>query len=864
MPAPRTLKRRAPGEDAFQCQMSYPAPPTPSASSSASALGAGPTQTISFAPNITPITYTAPPPGEDDDLAAIASPPSALFPDPADHPPGTHAPAAPGVYQPAAKRRRKGRPGKPVSPSASASASSPSPADPAASPADASSPSAPPDACASPTPAHIPRPPNAFILFRSSFIRSQHVSAATEGNHGTLSKIVGMLWHALSYEERQVWQAKARRALAEHRRMYPGYSFRPAKGAAPRESAPLPSAAEKAAAAKAKAASPAPANAAATTTTKDDSAAPAPAPAKRRTRAVGPRDVARCERIAALLARGLKGAALEAAMREFDATREPERFEARFEAPLTALQFAPGRGAGKREQEEERREGRSAEAEAPKEAPAQETQTRPPLLAARPVQPLRAIRRSSSAPLLDAEQTAAVRRQSTFMPAPSPVSAAPAYAQHHLHEQYVQPYAQQQQQQQQYTEQHGPQQIRQARKRSASSSPPVRTRGLPLAYHHVAPVFPPYQHQQQQPFDMDFHHHQQQQQPYALQIDTNFAHHHQQQQQMYQQSSYSAHPLSRQPTEVLFDGDASASGSQSSGEWGSETSGSSSWEGSGIDFGAFSFANPPPPASASAAGVAASPLEPAPTSSSPCAEMGARPAGMDEFDYAGMPLLVEPPAHHPLFDGYAAYPQQHHQHQQQAEYGGAYHQQHHQHHQHQHTHAPAPLAIQTSWSTADFDFGQGEAVPVSAVPSSAAETGAPTSALEFEYEYAAQPGGGEMYVGAASPAPPSAAGTGTSTGALTPRDDGEPFEPAFCAAAGADTGMDAWRVDVDFGAYLAQAGKLSAAAAAAGYDIGGAGAGGGMGCGEDFGAFARFMGGYGQPHVHAHAQVEVGQQGQVM
>ncbi|EJC99112.1 high mobility group box, partial [Fomitiporia mediterranea MF3/22] len=78
-------------------------------------------------------------------------------------------------------------------------------------------------------PAHIPRPPNAFILFRSSFIRSQHVSAETEGNHGTLSKIVGMLWHNLSYEERQVWQAKARRAYAEHKRMYPGYSFRPVK-----------------------------------------------------------------------------------------------------------------------------------------------------------------------------------------------------------------------------------------------------------------------------------------------------------------------------------------------------------------------------------------------------------------------------------------------------------------------------------------------------------------------------------------------------------------------------------------------------------------------------------------------------------
>jgi hypothetical protein len=38
---------------------------------------------------------------------------------------------------------------------------------------------------------YVPRPPNAFILFRSSFIKSQRVSGRVEGNHSTLSKIVG-------------------------------------------------------------------------------------------------------------------------------------------------------------------------------------------------------------------------------------------------------------------------------------------------------------------------------------------------------------------------------------------------------------------------------------------------------------------------------------------------------------------------------------------------------------------------------------------------------------------------------------------------------------------------------------------------
>jgi len=38
---------------------------------------------------------------------------------------------------------------------------------------------------------YIPRPPNAFILFRSSFIWSQQVPEKVEGNHSTLSKIIG-------------------------------------------------------------------------------------------------------------------------------------------------------------------------------------------------------------------------------------------------------------------------------------------------------------------------------------------------------------------------------------------------------------------------------------------------------------------------------------------------------------------------------------------------------------------------------------------------------------------------------------------------------------------------------------------------
>ncbi|KAI0823474.1 hypothetical protein BC628DRAFT_509146 [Trametes gibbosa] len=78
---------------------------------------------------------------------------------------------------------------------------------------------------------YIPRPPNAFILFRSSFIRAQHIPGQIEGNHSALSKIIGKCWKALPREEREVWEAKAVVALDEHRQKYPDWRFKPAANA---------------------------------------------------------------------------------------------------------------------------------------------------------------------------------------------------------------------------------------------------------------------------------------------------------------------------------------------------------------------------------------------------------------------------------------------------------------------------------------------------------------------------------------------------------------------------------------------------------------------------------------------------------
>ena len=143
---------------------------------------------------------------------------------------------------------------------------------------------------------HIPRPPNAFILFRSSFIKSRHVSTEVETNHSTLSKIIGMTWQNMPHEERQFWHSKAKIAQAEHKRKHPHYAFRPShvKGKSATE--------------------------------------------KRKVREVGPKDMKRCAKIAQLLVEGKKGPDLQAAVEEFDKSHIPT-VVTRFDTPITARSF---------------------------------------------------------------------------------------------------------------------------------------------------------------------------------------------------------------------------------------------------------------------------------------------------------------------------------------------------------------------------------------------------------------------------------------------------------------------------------------------------------------------------------------------
>ncbi|KAI0948001.1 hypothetical protein AcW1_009620 [Taiwanofungus camphoratus] len=185
---------------------------------------------VTFAPNVTPGTYVEPDSNFDD--SEPSSPTDALFP-PSESP----APPPSRRRAPPGKRRSQG---------------------------------------------YIPRPPNAFMLFRADFVRQKHVPGSIETNHGSLSKIIGNCWRALPLESKRVWENLAKKAKAEHRERYPDYRFRPVHNKN-----------KKLAAAAAK---------------------------KEKTPFALP-DERRCEEVAQLLLEGKKGDELAAAVRQLDMER---------------------------------------------------------------------------------------------------------------------------------------------------------------------------------------------------------------------------------------------------------------------------------------------------------------------------------------------------------------------------------------------------------------------------------------------------------------------------------------------------------------------------------------------------------------
>lgn len=76
-------------------------------------------------------------------------------------------------------------------------------------------------------PGHIPRPPNAFMIFRSDLWNKEKIKSTVERDHRQISRIAGSLWNSLGDAERAPYHQLADEAKKEHARKYPQYKYSP-------------------------------------------------------------------------------------------------------------------------------------------------------------------------------------------------------------------------------------------------------------------------------------------------------------------------------------------------------------------------------------------------------------------------------------------------------------------------------------------------------------------------------------------------------------------------------------------------------------------------------------------------------------
>ncbi|KAJ3830593.1 hypothetical protein F5880DRAFT_1501534 [Lentinula raphanica] len=76
---------------------------------------------------------------------------------------------------------------------------------------------------------HIPRPPNAFMLFRSDFLKRDVIPSFVEKRQQTLSRVAGEVWNLMPADEKKCWYDKAADALRSHTEKYPNYKYSPVR-----------------------------------------------------------------------------------------------------------------------------------------------------------------------------------------------------------------------------------------------------------------------------------------------------------------------------------------------------------------------------------------------------------------------------------------------------------------------------------------------------------------------------------------------------------------------------------------------------------------------------------------------------------
>ena len=78
---------------------------------------------------------------------------------------------------------------------------------------------------------HIPRPRNAFILFRCDFVLQKKIPGHVENDHRNLSRIAGKIWRGMKKEQQKPWIDLALQEKERHAKMYPGYKYAPVQHA---------------------------------------------------------------------------------------------------------------------------------------------------------------------------------------------------------------------------------------------------------------------------------------------------------------------------------------------------------------------------------------------------------------------------------------------------------------------------------------------------------------------------------------------------------------------------------------------------------------------------------------------------------
>ena len=70
---------------------------------------------------------------------------------------------------------------------------------------------------------HIPRPRNAFILFRCDYVRQKKIPTEVEKDHRNISRIVGQIWREMNDQQKEPWVLMAEKEKIAHTNLYASY-----------------------------------------------------------------------------------------------------------------------------------------------------------------------------------------------------------------------------------------------------------------------------------------------------------------------------------------------------------------------------------------------------------------------------------------------------------------------------------------------------------------------------------------------------------------------------------------------------------------------------------------------------------------